>query len=129
VEPCEIQKDRFHVEHKSRSESIIEVMRNEVSYISKLLSKPVLVLNDEIIRIHTVAPGLKPALFIGYLIPDCHQTHHGRNLKYINKNHDDISIIRDRLFSTFYPEEERSVYGLTKTSNTTSYPLSSLISH
>ena len=46
--------------------------------------------------------------------PSHHRVHHGKNVRYLDKNHAGIFIIWDRLFGTFAPEEERVVYGLTK---------------
>ena len=40
--------------------------------------------------------------------------HHGRNPKYIDKNHGGTLIIFDRMFGTFQAEEEEVVYGVTK---------------
>ncbi|KAB7729053.1 sterol desaturase family protein [Rudanella paleaurantiibacter] len=45
--------------------------------------------------------------------PSHHRVHHGRNPKYIDKNHGGTFIIWDRLFGTFQVEEERPVYGIT----------------
>ncbi|HBH25410.1 MAG TPA: sterol desaturase family protein [Cytophagales bacterium] len=45
--------------------------------------------------------------------PSHHRVHHGRNPKYIDKNHAGVFIIWDRLFGTFQKEEERPVYGIT----------------
>jgi alkylglycerol monooxygenase len=45
--------------------------------------------------------------------PSHHRVHHGRNPKYIDKNHAGTFIIWDRLFGTFQQEEERPVYGIT----------------
>ena len=45
--------------------------------------------------------------------PSHHRVHHGRNPKYIDKNHAGVFIIWDRLFGTFQVEEERPVYGIT----------------
>ncbi len=45
--------------------------------------------------------------------PSHHRVHHGRNPKYIDKNHAGTFIIWDRLFGTFQVEEERPVYGIT----------------
>lgn len=45
--------------------------------------------------------------------PSHHRVHHGRNPKYIDKNHAGTFIIWDRLFGTFQEEEERPVYGIT----------------
>jgi alkylglycerol monooxygenase len=45
--------------------------------------------------------------------PSHHRVHHGRNPKYIDKNHAGTFIIWDRLFGTFQREEERPVYGIT----------------
>ena len=46
--------------------------------------------------------------------PSHHRVHHGKNVRYLDKNHAGIFIIWDRLFGTFEPESERVVYGLTK---------------
>lgn len=46
--------------------------------------------------------------------PSHHRVHHGRNPKYIDKNHAGTLIIWDRMFGTFQPEEERPIYGITK---------------
>ncbi|HEY4654794.1 MAG TPA: sterol desaturase family protein, partial [Cyclobacteriaceae bacterium] len=46
--------------------------------------------------------------------PSHHRVHHGRNPKYIDKNHAGTLIIWDRLFGTFQREEERPTYGITK---------------
>jgi sterol desaturase/sphingolipid hydroxylase (fatty acid hydroxylase superfamily) len=46
--------------------------------------------------------------------PSHHRVHHGKNVRYLDRNHAGIFIIWDRLFGTFEPEGERVVYGLTK---------------
>lgn len=40
--------------------------------------------------------------------------HHGRDPKYIDKNHGGILIFWDRIFGSFAREEEEPIYGLTK---------------
>ena len=40
--------------------------------------------------------------------------HHGKNVRYLDKNHGGIFIVWDRLFGTFARETEPVVYGLTK---------------
>lgn len=45
--------------------------------------------------------------------PSHHRVHHGRNPKYIDKNHGGTFIIFDRLFGTFQKEEEKPTYGVT----------------
>lgn len=45
--------------------------------------------------------------------PSHHRVHHGRNPKYIDKNHAGVFIIWDRMFGTFQAEEERPTYGIT----------------
>ncbi|MEQ9097770.1 MAG: sterol desaturase family protein [Imperialibacter sp.] len=50
--------------------------------------------------------------------PSHHRVHHGRDPKYIDKNHGGTFIIWDRLFGTFQEEEERPTYGITKPVNT-----------
>ena len=46
--------------------------------------------------------------------PSHHRVHHGRNPKYIDKNHAGTLIIWDRMFGTFQKEEEKPTYGITK---------------
>ena len=46
--------------------------------------------------------------------PSHHRVHHGKNVRYLDKNHGGILIIWDRVFGTFAPETERVIYGLTK---------------
>ncbi len=50
--------------------------------------------------------------------PSHHRVHHGRNPKYIDKNHAGVFIIWDRLLGTFQEEEERPTYGITRPLNT-----------
>jgi sterol desaturase/sphingolipid hydroxylase (fatty acid hydroxylase superfamily) len=53
--------------------------------------------------------------------PSHHRVHHGRNRRYIDRNHAGILIIWDRMFGTFSreaPDEEPVVYGLTKNIHT-----------
>jgi alkylglycerol monooxygenase len=45
--------------------------------------------------------------------PSHHRVHHGRNPKYIDRNHAGVFIIWDRMFGTFKQEEERPQYGIT----------------
>lgn len=49
--------------------------------------------------------------------PSHHRVHHGRNPKYIDKNHAGTLIIWDKMFGTFQTEEERPTYGITKPIN------------
>ncbi len=69
--------------------------------------------------IHTETIGKlpKPIEYI-FNTPSHHRVHHGRNPKYIDKNHAGSLIIWDRLFGTFQEEEERPTYGITKPLNT-----------
>ena len=46
--------------------------------------------------------------------PSLHRVHHGSNKQYIDKNYGGILIIWDRLFGTYQAEEEKVVYGITK---------------
>lgn len=50
--------------------------------------------------------------------PSHHRVHHGRDPKYIDKNHAGTFIIWDRVFGTFQGEEERPTYGITTPVNT-----------
>ncbi|MDO9553913.1 sterol desaturase family protein [Rhodonellum sp.] len=45
--------------------------------------------------------------------PSHHRVHHGRNPKYIDKNHGGTFILFDKWFGTFKEEEERPTYGIT----------------
>jgi len=45
--------------------------------------------------------------------PSHHRVHHGRNPKYLDRNHAGVLIVWDRLFGTFQAEEETPVYGIT----------------
>jgi hypothetical protein len=46
--------------------------------------------------------------------PSHHRVHHGRNVKYLDKNHAGTLIIWDRMFGTFQQEEEEPVYGIVR---------------
>lgn len=69
--------------------------------------------------IHTEAIRKLPRWF-EYLFntPSHHRVHHGRNPKYIDRNHAGTLMIWDRLFGTFQAEEETPTYGVTKPINT-----------
>ena len=45
--------------------------------------------------------------------PSNHRVHHGRNPKYIDRNHGGTLIVWDRLFGTYQAEEEAPAYGIT----------------
>ncbi len=62
--------------------------------------------------------------------PSHHRVHHGRNKRYIDRNHAGILIIWDRLFGSFtreQPEVEPVVYGLT--TNIETYNLWTVATH
>ena len=69
--------------------------------------------------IHTEAINKLPRWF-EYLFntPSHHRVHHGRNPKYIDRNHAGTLMIWDRMFGTFQAEEEKPTYGVTKPTNT-----------
>ncbi len=46
--------------------------------------------------------------------PSHHRVHHGRNPRYIDRNHGGTLIVWDRLFGTFAREQDEPVYGITK---------------
>lgn len=46
--------------------------------------------------------------------PSHHRVHHGKNVRYLDRNHGGIFIVWDRLFGTFAVESEPVIYGLTK---------------
>jgi len=45
--------------------------------------------------------------------PSHHRVHHGRNVRYLDRNHGGVLIVWDRLFGSFQAEEEPVEYGLT----------------
>ena len=57
--------------------------------------------------------------FLEYIIvtPSHHRVHHGRDPKYIDKNHGGTFIWWDMMFGTYQQEEERPTYGITKPVN------------
>ena len=57
--------------------------------------------------------------FLEYFLntPSHHRVHHGRDPKYIDKNHAGTLIIWDKMFGTFQLEEEKPTYGITKPIN------------
>lgn len=69
--------------------------------------------------IHTESIKKMPKWF-EYLLntPSHHRVHHGRDPKYIDRNHAGTLMVWDRLFGTFQKEEEKPTYGVTKPTNT-----------
>lgn len=64
--------------------------------------------------IHTEVIGKMPRWFSAiFNTPSHHRVHHGRNPKYIDRNHAGSLIIWDKLFGTFQKEEEKPTYGIT----------------
>ncbi len=63
--------------------------------------------------IHTRAIGRLGPLEWVLNTPSNHRVHHGRNPKYIDRNHGGILIVWDRLFGTYQKEEEEPAYGIT----------------
>lgn len=69
--------------------------------------------------IHTEAINKMPRWFeYVFNTPSHHRVHHGRNPKYIDRNHAGTFMIWDRMFGTFQAEEEKPTYGVTKPTNT-----------
>jgi sterol desaturase/sphingolipid hydroxylase (fatty acid hydroxylase superfamily) len=64
--------------------------------------------------IHTELVGRLGPLEWVLNTPSHHRVHHGRNVRYLDRNHGGILIVWDRLFGTFEPEREAVDYGLTK---------------
>lgn len=46
--------------------------------------------------------------------PSHHRVHHGRNPKYLDRNHAGVLIIWDKIFGSFQKEEEHPTYGITR---------------
>lgn len=67
--------------------------------------------------IHTETIGKMGWFEYIFNTPSHHRVHHGRNPKYIDKNHAGSLIIWDKMFGTFQEEEERPTYGITKPIN------------
>ncbi|MCB1137229.1 MAG: sterol desaturase family protein [Leptospiraceae bacterium] len=61
--------------------------------------------------IHTRAIGRMGFLESFMNTPSHHRVHHGKNPKYLDKNHAGTFIIWDKMFGTFQVEEEEPVYG------------------
>jgi sterol desaturase/sphingolipid hydroxylase (fatty acid hydroxylase superfamily) len=64
--------------------------------------------------IHTRSVGKLGPLEWVLNTPSHHRVHHGRNPKYIDRNHGAALIVWDRLFGTFQEEQEEPTYGITK---------------
>jgi len=62
--------------------------------------------------IHTRTVGKLGPLEWVLNTPSHHRVHHGRDAKYIDKNHGGVFIVWDRMFGTFQEEEEEPDYGL-----------------
>lgn len=67
--------------------------------------------------IHTEAIGKMGFFELIFNTPSHHRVHHGRNPKYIDRNHAGVLIIWDKLFGTFQKEEEHPTYGITRPTN------------
>jgi alkylglycerol monooxygenase len=63
--------------------------------------------------IHTRLVGRLGPLEAVLSTPSNHRVHHGRNPKYIDRNHGGVLIVWDRIFGTYAAEEEEPVYGIT----------------
>ncbi len=68
--------------------------------------------------IHTELIGRLGPLESVLNTPSHHRVHHGRNVRYLDRNYGGILIVWDRLFGTFEPEGEPVDYGLTKNIHT-----------
>ena len=64
--------------------------------------------------IHTETIGKMGWFEYIFNTPSHHRVHHGRNPKYIDKNHAGSLIIWDKMYGTFQKEEEKPIYGITK---------------
>ncbi len=79
--------------------------------------------------IHTETIGKLPRwIEVIFNTPSHHRVHHGRDPKYIDKNHAGSLIIWDRMFGTFQEEEEKPTYGVTTPLNSWN-PLYANFSH
>jgi sterol desaturase/sphingolipid hydroxylase (fatty acid hydroxylase superfamily) len=64
--------------------------------------------------IHTRAIGKLGPLEWVLNTPSNHRVHHGRDPKYVDRNHGGTLIVWDRIFGTYAAEEDEPVYGITK---------------
>jgi alkylglycerol monooxygenase len=78
--------------------------------------------------IHTETIGKMGWFEYIFNTPSHHRVHHGRNPKYIDKNHAGSLIIWDKMFGTFQAEEEKPTYGITKPINSWN-PVYANVSH
>ncbi len=67
--------------------------------------------------IHTETIGKMGWFELIFNTPSHHRVHHGKNPKYIDRNHAGVFIIWDKMFGTFQKEEEKPTYGTTKPIN------------
>lgn len=67
--------------------------------------------------IHTETIGKLGIFEYVFNTPSHHRVHHGRDPKYIDKNHAGVFIVWDKMFGTFQPEEEKPTYGITRPLN------------
>ena len=67
--------------------------------------------------IHTRLIGKLGPLEWVFNTPSHHRVHHGRNPRYIDRNHAGALIVWDRMFGTFVPETDEPVYGIVKPLN------------
>ncbi len=63
--------------------------------------------------VHTQWIGRLGPLEYLLVTPSLHRVHHGRDPKYIDKNHGGVFILWDMLFGTYQKEEEPPTYGIT----------------
>jgi alkylglycerol monooxygenase len=63
--------------------------------------------------IHTELIGKLGFLEYFMVTPSHHRVHHGRNPKYIDRNHGGTFIVWDMMFGTYQVEEETPTYGIT----------------
>ncbi len=64
--------------------------------------------------IHTRLIGKMGPIEWIFNTPSHHRVHHGRNPRYIDRNHAGVFIIWDRMFGTFVLETDEPVYGVVK---------------
>lgn len=64
--------------------------------------------------IHTRCIGKLGVLEQVLNTPSHHRVHHGRNPRYLDRNHAAVLIVWDRMFGTFQEEDETPIYGTVK---------------
>lgn len=61
---------------------------------------------------HTEMVGKLGFLEKIFVTPSNHRVHHGKNIKYLDRNYGGVFILLDRLLGTYHSEDEQPAYGI-----------------